>query len=49
VALVPGVAFGDDRYAGLSYAISLENIKKRMDRIKEAIKNLNQLLMAGYA
>ena len=26
VALVPGVAFGDDRYARLSYAISMENI-----------------------
>ncbi len=41
VALVPGVAFGDDRYARLSYAISMENIKKGMDRIEEAIKNLN--------
>ncbi len=40
VALVPGIAFGDDRYARLSYAISLENIKKGMDRIEEAIKNL---------
>jgi aspartate aminotransferase len=28
VALVPGIAFGDDRYARLSYAISMENIKK---------------------
>ena len=40
VALVPGVAFGDDRYARLSYAISLETIKKGIDRIEEAIKNL---------
>lgn len=40
VALVPGVAFGDDRYARLSYAISLENIGKGMDRIEEAIKNM---------
>jgi aspartate aminotransferase len=40
VALVPGVAFGDDRYARLSYAISMENIKKGMDRIEEAIHNL---------
>lgn len=40
VALVPGVAFGDDRFARLSYAISLENIKKGLDRIEEAIKNL---------
>lgn len=40
VAVVPGVAFGDDRYARLSYAISMDNIKKGMDRIEEAIKNL---------
>ena len=40
VALVPGVAFGADKYARLSYAISMENIKKGMDRIEEAIKNL---------
>ncbi|MCM2358322.1 MAG: pyridoxal phosphate-dependent aminotransferase [Geobacteraceae bacterium] len=40
VALVPGVAFGDDRYARLSYATSMENIKKGVDRIEEAIKNL---------
>ncbi len=40
VALVPGVAFGDDRYARLSYAISMENIAKGMDRIEKAIKDL---------
>ena len=40
VALVPGIAFGDDRYARLSYAISLETIKKGIDRIEEAVKNL---------
>jgi aspartate aminotransferase len=40
VALVPGVAFGADKYARLSYAISLESITKGMDRIEEAIKNL---------
>ena len=40
VALVPGVAFGDDRYARLSYATSLETIKKGLDRIEEAIGNL---------
>ena len=40
VALVPGVAFGADKYARLSYAISMESIKKGMDRIEEAIKNL---------
>jgi aspartate aminotransferase len=40
VALVPGVAFGADKYARLSYAISMESIKKGMDRIEEAINNL---------
>jgi len=40
VALVPGVAFGDDRYARLSYATSMETIKKGIDRIEEAIRNL---------
>jgi len=33
VALVPGAAFGDDRYVRLSYAGSLENIQKALDRI----------------
>jgi aspartate aminotransferase len=40
VALVPGVAFGADKFARLSYAISMENIKKGLDRIETAIKNL---------
>ncbi len=40
VAIVPGVAFGDDNCARLSYATSMENIKKGLDRIEEAIKNL---------
>jgi aspartate aminotransferase len=40
VAIVPGVAFGADKYARLSYAVSMENIRKGMDRIEEAIKNL---------
>lgn len=40
VALVPGVAFGDDRFARLSYATSMELIKKGIDRIEEAIRNL---------
>ena len=40
VAIVPGVAFGDDNCARLSYATSMENIKKGLDRIEEAIRNL---------
>lgn len=40
VALVPGDAFGDDSYVRLSYATSLENIKKAVERIKEATGRL---------
>ena len=40
VALVPGIAFGDDRYARLSYAIGLESIAEGMDRLERAIQNL---------
>jgi aspartate aminotransferase len=40
VALVPGSAFGDDNYARLSYATSMETIKKGIERIGEAVKKL---------
>ncbi len=40
VAAVPGSVFGDDRYIRLSYASSMENIKKGMERIKEALLRL---------
>ena len=40
VALVPGSAFGDDRYIRLSYATSMDNIKKGLDRIEKAIGKL---------
>jgi len=40
VALVPGIAFGADNYARLSYATSMENIKKGMDRIEDAVQKL---------
>jgi aspartate aminotransferase len=35
VAVVPGIAFGDDRTVRLSYATSLDVIKKGMDRLEE--------------
>jgi aspartate aminotransferase len=41
VALVPGDAFGDDNYLRISYATSLENIGKGLERIRQAIKNLS--------
>jgi aspartate aminotransferase len=40
VAVVPGIAFGDDRTIRLSYATSLDVIKKGLDRIEEFSKTL---------
>ena len=40
VALVHGGAFGDDHYIRLSYATSVEEIKKGVDRIKDALSQL---------
>jgi aspartate aminotransferase len=41
VALVPGSAFGDDAYLRLSYATSMANIKKGVERIREALFGLS--------
>ncbi|MCX5837592.1 MAG: pyridoxal phosphate-dependent aminotransferase [Deltaproteobacteria bacterium] len=38
VAVVPGVAFGTDNHFRLSYATSMANIDKGLDRITEALK-----------
>lgn len=40
VALVSGDSFGADAYIRLSYATSMENIQKGLDRIEEALKRL---------
>ena len=40
VALVPGIAFGSDKYARLSYATSMASIVEGMDRIERAVNNL---------
>ena len=40
VAVVPGVAFGDDRTIRLSYASGLDIIKKGLDRLEEFCKTL---------
>ncbi len=40
VALVSGTGFGAPDYIRLSYATSMENIKKGLDRVEEAVKNL---------
>ena len=40
VALVPGIAFGSDNYARLSYATSMASIVEGMDRIERAVNSL---------
>ena len=40
VAIVPGDAFGADEYIRLSYATSMGNLEKSMDRIIEALDKL---------
>ncbi len=40
VALIPGVAFGDDNCIRLSYAISIEDIKEGLKRLNEFIKEV---------
>jgi aspartate aminotransferase len=40
VAIVPGIAFGADAHARLSFATSLEKIEAGAQRIKDAISNL---------
>lgn len=41
VALVPGSAFGDDSFIRLSYATSMDEIRKGIGRIKEAVEKLS--------
>jgi len=38
IAVVPGAAFGADGYLRLSYALSMENITKGMNRLEEFVK-----------
>lgn len=40
VAVIPGIAFGSDKHVRLSYATSMEDIEKGLDRIEKWIKNL---------
>ena len=42
VALVPGEAFGDDSCIRLSYATSIDEIKKGINRIREAVGKLKR-------
>lgn len=40
VALVPGDAFGDDDFIRISYATSIEDIKKALERIRLALEKI---------
>jgi aspartate aminotransferase len=40
VAAVPGIAFGADNYLRISYATSMANIEKGLDRIEHFVKSL---------
>ena len=42
VAAVPGVAFGADQYLRISYATSMANIEKGLDRMEKFVKNLHK-------
>ena len=46
VALVPGAAFGDDRWVRLSYAVSDRELETALDRV---IRFIQQLVSAGVA
>lgn len=41
LALVPGAAFGEDRYIRFSYATSEENLTEALKRMKEALSKLH--------
>lgn len=48
VAIVAGDAFGADDYIRISYATSMENLEKGMDRIIEALSNLKTAKKVKY-
>jgi aspartate aminotransferase len=48
VALVPGGAFGDDRWVRLSYAVSDQELDQALDRIFGFIKSLASAPAEGY-
>lgn len=39
-AVIPGLGFGSDEYIRLSYAISIENIEKGIDRIEQFLREI---------
>ncbi len=49
VVLVPGAAFGADRFVRISYATSMDQIEKGMARITEALQKLKTPAKLKYA
>ena len=41
VGVVPGAAFGDDRFIRISYATSINNIKEGIDRLENFCKKIS--------
>lgn len=41
VAVIPGAGFGNDKHVRLSYACSMDNIRKGVERIKEFVTKLS--------
>ncbi len=48
VVLVPGAAFGSDKHIRISYATSMEQLEKGMDRIAEALRKLKTPAKVKY-
>jgi aspartate aminotransferase len=42
VAVIPGVAFGDDRYIRLSFATGMDHIKRGLDRLDKFCEKLRK-------
>jgi aspartate aminotransferase len=42
VAVVPGIAFGDDRFIRLSFATGMEHIKRGLDRMEKFCEKIRK-------
>ncbi|MGQ9500162.1 MAG: pyridoxal phosphate-dependent aminotransferase [Dissulfurimicrobium sp.] len=42
LAVIPGIAFGDDRFVRFSYAVDMETLKEGMDRLEMALSALKR-------
>ncbi len=43
LAVIPGIAFGNDNYIRISYAASIKNLKKGIQRLQEFVKETKEL------